>query len=246
MTYPLRYPDAQFIPAYVGNHGPRSMIGADIRRIVVHIAQGGTINGLIAWFKDPKAKVSSHFAIAQDGEVVQFVELDTVAWAEAAYNETSISIEHVGFTGHQLTGPQLAASLKLIRWLSHEFDVPAKRTASPDIPGVIGHGELGVLGGNHPDCPGAPILSQLTHVLSADQPPHTLDPPTKETAVKLPFTVAQLKVFVAEAGALFVYVNDFVKADHITGTPLIWLNAAAAIVTAVSHSVNKVAAKKTT
>lgn len=239
MTYPFRYPDAQFVPAYVGNHGGK--IGK-VQRVVAHIAQGGTLDGVVSWFRDPLAQVSAHFIIGQDGEVVQMVELDTVAWAEADYNESSISIEHVGFTGHQLTGPQLAASLKLIRWLCHMFDIPAKRTSSPNHPGVIGHGELGVAGGNHPDCPGAPVLSQLGRVLSPTQPPKQ----KAETVVKLPFNAAQLKVFVAEAGALFVYVNDFVKADHITGAPLIWLNAAAAIVTAVSHTVNKTVAKKKT
>jgi hypothetical protein len=46
-------------------------------------------------------------------------------------------------------------------------------------------------------------------------------------------------VFVAEAGALIVFANDFFKFDHVVGWPLAGLNAAAAIVAAVSHWNNK-------
>jgi hypothetical protein len=52
-------------------------------------------------------------------------------------------------------------------------------------------------------------------------------------------TKAQVAVFVAEAGTVFVFVNDFVKADHITGWPLAAVNAAAVVVTAISHWNNK-------
>ena len=52
-------------------------------------------------------------------------------------------------------------------------------------------------------------------------------------------TKSQVGVFVAEAGALIVFANDFFKFDHIVGWPLAGLNAVAAIVASVSHWNNK-------
>jgi len=65
-------------------------------------------------------------------------------------------------------------------------------------------------------------------------------PPKGAVQVSLTIpTKSQLAVFIAEAGALLVFANDFVKQDHITGWPLAGLNAAAVLVTTISHWNNK-------
>jgi hypothetical protein len=96
---------------------------------------------------------------------------DAIAYAEAAYNDAAISIEHEGLTGETLTPVQLAASLALLRWLHEKYpEVPLRRQLTVR-PGVVGHGMLGVAGGDHPDCPGQPVLDQFTKALNVAPPP---------------------------------------------------------------------------
>lgn len=165
MTEPL-YPTATYLPADPQNIGPLPLKAELVRLFVIHVAQSSTQSGIDAWFKDPAAQVSAHFSIGLEGAVHQYVKLDQIAWAEAYYNGRAISIEHVGYSGDKLTREQLAASMKLLTWLHGEFSkVPLRRVSDPEGSGVIGHGELGVAGGDHPDCPGTPILYQFNVAL---------------------------------------------------------------------------------
>jgi hypothetical protein len=153
--------------------GPR---GSVTNRIVVHIMQGSLV-GCDSWFHNPASQVSAHFGVGKQGEVYQWVDTDETAWAEAAYNQTSISIEHEGMTGETLTPSQLKASIALQEWILDTYPrIPAAFTMDPAHEGIIGHGQLGVLGGNHPQCPGLPILKQMAaayrpHPKPAPEPP---------------------------------------------------------------------------
>src|SRR5690606_35467449 len=74
------YPQAiRFEPAHPGNY--RSVPGSrSIERIVIHITDGGpNIAGPVSWFKNPDARVSAHYIVGQDGEVVQMVAHKDVA-----------------------------------------------------------------------------------------------------------------------------------------------------------------------
>lgn len=159
------YPRALFVSANPANMGGL-LDPAKVRLFVIHVAQGLYQSGIDAWFKDPAAQVSAHFSIARDGTVHQHVPLDRIAWAEANYNDVAISIEHLGYSGDKVTRRQLRSSLSLLSWLHARYpQVPLKRTANPIGRGVIGHGELGIAGGDHPDCPGWPILAQFNVAL---------------------------------------------------------------------------------
>jgi N-acetyl-anhydromuramyl-L-alanine amidase AmpD len=155
------YPKAKFVPASVDNVGGALQPNA-VRLFVVHVAQGTNQSGIDAWFRNPAAKVSAHFSISRLGVVHQHVPLDRIAWAERDYNDVAISIEHLGYSGQKLTRRQLNASMRLLAWLHDQFPrVTLRRTARGDGYGVIGHGELGIPGGDHPNCPGTPILDQV-------------------------------------------------------------------------------------
>lgn len=72
-----------------------------INRIVIHITDGGpNINNTIAWFKNPvekdgtSRKVSAHYIVGQNGEVVQMVKHSDVAYHASSANNDSIGIEH--------------------------------------------------------------------------------------------------------------------------------------------------------
>ncbi len=131
------YPQAsRFEAAASGNF--RAVSGTrTIDRIVVHITDGGAnINGTIGWFKNPAAKVSSHYVIGQDGEIVQMVAHNDVAWHAGSANGTSIGIEHVANTkGLTPTAAQMCASAALVTWLCDQYGIPADRAH------ILGHAE---------------------------------------------------------------------------------------------------------
>jgi N-acetyl-anhydromuramyl-L-alanine amidase AmpD len=179
MTLLNVYPGAKFVPITLANTGG-PMQRNKVRLFVIHIAQGANQSGVDSWFNDPAAKVSAHFSISRTGVVHQYVKLDWVSWAEQDYNDVAISIEHCGFSGQTLTARQLAASTKLLTWLHGQFPhVPLVRTANPNGTGVIGHGELGIPGGDHPDCPGNPVLGQFDRALRLY--------PARPSVTRLPF-----------------------------------------------------------
>ena len=165
-----RYPKAKWVPASPSNIGG-PLDRSRVRLFVVHVAQGNNQSGIDAWFKNPAAQVSAHFSVSRYGVIHQHVELDRIAWAEAGYNDVAWSIEHLGYSGHRMPVLQLRASLRLLRFLHEQAPhIPLHRVASPNGTGVIGHGELGVIGGDHPDCPGVPILYQFNVALSPRPP----------------------------------------------------------------------------
>ena len=63
----------------------RAYLKATVDRIVIHITAGGPgIDGTISWFQNPASKVSSHYIVGRDGEVVQMVRN-----ADTAYHASS-------------------------------------------------------------------------------------------------------------------------------------------------------------
>jgi N-acetyl-anhydromuramyl-L-alanine amidase AmpD len=144
------YPSAsRFEPAYSGNF--RHVAGTrTISRVVVHITDGGrNINGTIGWFKDPRAQVSAHYVVGQDGEVVQMVMHNDVAWHASSANGDAIGIEHVANTrGLMPTEAEYCASAALVNWLCGQFSIPMDRVH------VLGHSEADPRT-SHTGCPNA-------------------------------------------------------------------------------------------
>jgi N-acetylmuramoyl-L-alanine amidase len=98
------------IPAV--NFGPQII---QPRLIVMHYTAGKTPQGTINWFMNPESRVSSHFLIARDGTISQFVPLDHQAWHTGnstwkdmkQLNRWSIGIEldNIGFVRKGFTLP---------------------------------------------------------------------------------------------------------------------------------------------
>ena len=144
------YPQAsRFVPAHSGNYRA-STSQRSIERVVIHITDGGPkITGTIGWFQNPAAKVSAHYVIGQDGEVVQMVKHNDVAWHARSANGTGIGIEHVANTkGLKPTQAQLCASAALVAWLCDTYGIPMDRTH------ILGHSEADK-GTTHTGCPNA-------------------------------------------------------------------------------------------
>ena len=79
--------------------------------------------------------VCAHFVIDRDGTIYQLVRLDTICRHTVGLNWTAIGIEHVGYSARDILGDrrQLAASLKLTRWLRCRYGIATKN--------VTGHSE---------------------------------------------------------------------------------------------------------
>jgi N-acetyl-anhydromuramyl-L-alanine amidase AmpD/V8-like Glu-specific endopeptidase len=144
------YPQAKrFVPAASGNYRASSS-ARSIERVVIHITDGGAnINGTIGWFQNPAAKVSAHYVIGQDGEIVQMVLHNDVAWHARSANRNSIGIEHVANTkGLNPTPAQMCASAALVTWLCDTYAIPVDRTH------ILGHSEADTAT-THTGCPNA-------------------------------------------------------------------------------------------
>lgn len=146
---------SRFIPA---RYFTRPARPRQINRIVIHITAGGSnINGTIRWFQDPASRVSAHYIVGQDGEVVQMVRDGDIAWHAGSANHDSIGIEHVARPRGTLrrndpglfpTQAQYCSSADLVRWLCRTYNIPLDRVH------ILGHSEADPHT-THTGCPNA-------------------------------------------------------------------------------------------
>ena len=99
-----------------------------VDNIVVHYVgnPGSTADQNWRNFENNKPSTSAHFIIGLEGEIIQCMPLDEVAWAIGTKegNYTSISIEccHPDATG-KFTDATLESLTKLVSWLCNELDL---------------------------------------------------------------------------------------------------------------------------
>jgi len=135
-----------------------------LRGLVLHIQQG-TENGTFSWFNNPVARASAHFGNPKQGALEQFVDIDNVAWAQVAGNREWISVENEGKSGESLTENQIDNLANLLGWLHWNMDVPLRLADDSKGVGLGYHAMGGVAWGNHPHCPGKPIIDQRLFIL---------------------------------------------------------------------------------
>jgi hypothetical protein len=159
-----RYPGA----TWYGTHNDYPGGMKEYLGVVDHIEQGSE-GGTIGWFQNPASEVSAHFAISKTGQVAQFVDIHDAAWAEVSGNPDYISVEHEGVAGDHLTAMQLVAEAHLIAWIHNTVGFTFTLADTPGERGLGYHAMGGVAWGDHPDCPGAPIVASRATVLAAAQ-----------------------------------------------------------------------------
>lgn len=140
---PALYPGAIWRPSII-NHPDRP----DTLGIVIHWTVGREA-GDITVLDGPSVDV--HFYVAKDGDVYQFLPLDSQAWhAKFLANRHTIGIETEG-RGEPWTDVQFEEVAKLTAWLCQGFDIPVKH-ADPSgtdlntFKGIFGHRDLSVGG----------------------------------------------------------------------------------------------------
>jgi hypothetical protein len=134
--------------------------------LILHIQQGHE-SGTEQWFDNPQSQASAHFGNPKIGRLDQFVDSADKAWAEAAGNRSWISVENEGFSGDLLTGSQVQNLAQLMAWLHVVEKVPLQLSDSPAGAGLGYHSMGGAAWGNHPTCPGLPVIGQRVAILAA-------------------------------------------------------------------------------
>lgn len=134
--------------------------------IVDHIMEG-SMSSSWGWFSNPAANASSHYGVAKDGRIWQFVKVEDTAWTNGVLqspdvslpwlaecvvqdinpNRRTISIEHEGYTGQPFPEAQYQATLWLHRYLCKTYHIP------PDRKHIIGHYQITAK--DRANCPGA-------------------------------------------------------------------------------------------
>ena len=137
--------------------------------LVLHVMEG-TLEGSDSWFRRPPTKddpgSSAHFGLARDGRLWQWVDTANRAWAQAAGNESYVSVECEENVGDTLTPSQISALVRLVQWMHDQHGMPFALANKPGERGLGYHAMGGVAWGNHP-CPGAPIIAQRQAILDA-------------------------------------------------------------------------------
>ena len=111
--------------------------------IVEHVAISPSAGAVYRTFAADRAdpelherpNVCAHFVIDRDGTIYQLVSLTLICRHTVGLNHTAIGIEHVGSRDSDVlsSGRQLAASLRLTRWLRCRHGILIRN--------VIGHAE---------------------------------------------------------------------------------------------------------
>lgn len=146
MGLPERILVTKVVPAYPTYKYMKGRQGKAINHVVIHTTDARTISSTLDWFgRHPDCRVSAHYVIGEQGEVVQMVsEYDTAYHAgNFNMNLTSIGIEHVGLSGGYYEPEQLEKSAKLVAYICRGHKIP--------IQNIIRHSE--VPGSTHA-CPG--------------------------------------------------------------------------------------------
>jgi N-acetylmuramoyl-L-alanine amidase len=130
-----RYADRHYGIASFRLEGPKVIV----EHYTANDSFSATFNTFAADVADPELHelpgTCAHFVIDRAGVVHQLVPLGLMCRHTVGLNYTAIGIEHVGMSDAGVMGDkaQLAASLKLTRWLQGEYQIS---TAN-----VIGHAE---------------------------------------------------------------------------------------------------------
>jgi LysM repeat protein len=155
-------PGAEWRPIPV-NHSKGGQ--ASVRGVVVHI-MAGTFEGTDSWFRNPKAKASSHFGTSKTGRLRQWVDTADRAWAQADGNPSWLSVENEGKGGDALTDAQLDRVAEVLAWAHKTYGVPLQVTHAPNGKGLGYHAMGGSAWGGHTSCPGSRVVAQLAEIVA--------------------------------------------------------------------------------
>src|SRR5260221_5575568 len=133
-----------------------------VDRIVIH-TMVGTMTSAASRFNDPNSKVSAHYGVGYNGQLVHWVDEDWVAYHAGNYNmnQRSIGIEHEDYGNYNGPRPDIlyTASANLVADICKFYGISCDRAH------ILKHSEIIATG-----CPDAldieRIVSQAAQILN--------------------------------------------------------------------------------
>ena len=213
---------AQWVGPTPNQSGPMSQQ----RGMILHVMQG-SLAGSVAWGKNPTSQISFHFGTSKSGLCQQLVDTDITAWTQGAGNGSWVSVENEDFTGNPLSAEQVERVAQLYARGVREYSWPYQLANSPSGRGLGYHAMGGAAWGNHPDCPGQPIIDQRGLILARAQQINTPAPapiPEEDEDMKItPLGVYQTNLPApAHSGIYYAWIADgtVYYADTVVGPTL--------------------------
>ncbi|MCS6775709.1 MAG: N-acetylmuramoyl-L-alanine amidase [Chloroherpetonaceae bacterium] len=131
---PMPYP---YIPSPNYDDRPE---GVTVNCVVLHATVEPTVQGTINIFLDPAKRVSAHFIVGKEGQVIQMVPVEKRAWhagpseldGKPAVNDYSVGIEMVNRNDGVDPYPevQMQAVAGIIRFVRSRYVIPDERIVS--------------------------------------------------------------------------------------------------------------------
>ncbi|WP_435111344.1 N-acetylmuramoyl-L-alanine amidase [Nocardiopsis synnemataformans] len=138
--------------------------GCRPRFVILHIIVG-TLEGADSWFRNSNSRVSAHFGTGRDGELLQWVDTSSKAWANAGANGVAISVENEGQVGDALTGVQIERCAEVLAWAHEEHGVALAVTNDPNGSGLAFHNLCRDWSLSGTACPGPRIVAQREQIV---------------------------------------------------------------------------------
>ena len=174
------------------------------RAVFLHTNGGGS--NLVPWFNhlyaSGQGRIGSTFQVYRDGSIDQLCDTQSVIYAQYGASQWAVSIETEddGHPSTPWTPQQVAAIIKLIRWLHDTHGIPLRAMANADDSGIGYHEQFHVWNQTSHDCPGSVRVAQLHNTilpaLATTPKPPAPKPPTPTPVVHVP-------VFPLKAGDWF-------------------------------------------
>lgn len=142
------YPQAVYKPIKV-NHST----AVYVKNCVLYHVAASEADSLYGWFSNPSARASSHFYIAYDGTVEQYIDTRYTSWANGDGNSRSVTIETAGQGTGKWTPAQLESLIRLTIWICKTHNITIREMTSSSVSQTgIGWHRLGI-DGNFPSLP---------------------------------------------------------------------------------------------
>lgn len=128
--------------------------------VILHTNGGGTDRGsLYGWFSRPNNDICSHFQVAKDGTIEQYVSVDREAYAQYSGNAYGVSIETEddGNPNTPWTAAQISSIIRICKWL----EVPARVSPDGAGGGVGWHSLYSNWNESAHNCPGPVRVAQI-------------------------------------------------------------------------------------
>jgi hypothetical protein len=133
---------SKWIPAHSTNYAT-SRGGKTPTIIVLHYTAESNYKSAVSWFQNPKSKVSAHYVVGREGELVQMVREEHKAFHARHTNSYSIGIECAAAAGEKLTPPQEKVLIGLLKDVMARWNIPKSK--------ITGHRFVGI----DTSCPGS-------------------------------------------------------------------------------------------